>query len=69
MTHQQRVVEEKRNLDEKLEKLREFIFYNPKFKSMRAKERQLLIRQKSAMTAYSHELRDRLETFESEDEE
>lgn len=32
--YQQRVVEEKSELDEKLEKLRDFIFHNPVFRTL-----------------------------------
>lgn len=63
--YQQRVVEEKRELDEKLEKLRDFIFHNAVFRTLPPRERQLLVRQQTAMATYSRVLRERIETFET----
>ena len=66
--YQQRVVEEKSELDEKLEKLRDFIFHNSVFRTLPPRERQLLVRQQTAMATYSRVLRERIETFEGDEE-
>lgn len=65
--YQQRVVEEKSELDEKLEKLRDFIFHNPVFRTLPSRDRHLLVRQQAAMAVYSRVLRERIETFEGEE--
>jgi hypothetical protein len=60
--HQQRVVDEKADLDEKIEKLGLF-FATPTFTSLPAEEQSRLRQQQHAMTAYSCILRERIEAF------
>ena len=62
---QQRVVEEKKELDEKLEKLRDFL-KSKAFLKLRAEDdiaASLLVEQELAMTTYSFVLKDRIEHF------
>jgi hypothetical protein len=61
--HQQRVVDEKAELDEKLGKLHDFIQGNPIFKSLPEDEQKLLCRQDLVMAEYSQILCERIETF------
>ena len=60
--HQQRVVDEKRELDERLKKLSEF-FSNPIFHGLPEEERSRLSRQRRAMTTYSDILGERIAAF------
>ena len=62
--HQQRVVDEKAELDERLRKLREFIHSSPIFGLLPGPERDRLHRQQTAMEAYSGILGERIEAFE-----
>ena len=61
--HQQRVVDEKKELDEKLDKLKAFIETNPTFKSLLADERGRLGRQFDVMAEYSSILSQRIAAF------
>jgi len=63
--YQERVVEEKRELDEKLAKLREFIV-GEAFASVDENEQVRLKAQESAMTVYSSILGDRISNFKEE---
>ena len=61
--HQQRVMDEKTQLDEKLDKLKAFIEASPVFKSLHADERGRLGRQFDAMAEYSSILSQRIAAF------
>ena len=61
--HQQRVVDEKTELDEKLAKLGEFIESSPIFAGLPDGERKRLVRQKSCMGEYSEILGERIAAF------
>lgn len=62
--HQQRLVDEKRELDEKLEKLRAFCSKScGVFDSLPTEEKQRLTEQEGHMAAYSDVLRRRIEAF------
>ena len=60
--HQQRVVDEKLQLDEKLEKLNNF-FMNPIFKTLNVEEQDRLIVQSHYMAQYSRILKERIDCF------
>lgn len=60
--YQQRVVDEKSELDDKLDKLAKFIG-SPSFTSLDKEEQMLLICQKVAMRIYSTILEDRITAF------
>lgn len=60
---QQRVVDEKRELDAKLASLREFIDRSPKFHEVDESERERLERQASLMRRYSEVLGERIGAF------
>lgn len=62
--HQQRVIDEKAELDERIGKLREFICSSPIFKQLPDPERGRLYRQQTAMEAYSGVLGERIAAFE-----
>ena len=62
--HQQRVIDEKAELDGRLGKLREFICSSPIFKQLPGPERGRLYRQQTAMEAYSDVLGERIAAFE-----
>ena len=61
--HQQRVVNEKKELDEKLDSLKAFIETSPIFKSLPADERGRLGKQFDVMAAYSRILSQRIAAF------
>lgn len=61
--HQQRVVDEKKELDEKLDRLKAFIDTNPIFKTLPDDERKRLRRQFDAMAEYSSILSQRVAAF------
>lgn len=61
--HQQRVVDEKRELNEKLDKLKAFIETSSIFKSLTADERGRLGKQFDAMAEYSSILSQRISAF------
>lgn len=61
--HQQRVVDEKSELDEKLTKLGEFINSSPIYTGLPEAERERLVRQKSCMGEYSEILGERIAAF------
>ena len=63
--HQQRVVDEKADLDEKIVKLSDFILVNPLFNALPSPERGRMYRQHTAMRAYSAVLGERIEGFQS----
>jgi hypothetical protein len=60
---QQRVIDEKKELDEKLDKLKVFIATSPVFASLSADVRNLLGRQFDAMADYSGILAQRIALF------
>lgn len=62
LPHQERVVVEKKELDEKLEKLKTF-FDNPIYKSLNESERELLYKQSRFMQGYSDILGVRIANF------
>lgn len=62
LTHQERVVEEKRLLDEKLDKLREFV-KGSVFKTIDEVEQTRLMRQEVIMGMYSGVLAERIVAF------
>jgi hypothetical protein len=61
--HEQRVVEEKRELDERLNKLLMFIGANPLFKELTERERARLEHQAGIMNEYSRVLKERIAEF------
>lgn len=61
--HQERVVNEKKELDEKLDKLKAFIDTSPTFKGLHEDERGRLNRQFDVMAEYSSILSQRIEAF------
>lgn len=61
--HQQRVVDEKKDLDDKLDKLKAFIETNPVFKTLHEDERGRLNRQFDVMAEYSGILGQRIAAF------
>ncbi|MBT9513249.1 MAG: hypothetical protein IV104_12960 [Acidovorax sp.] len=61
--HQQRVVDEKRELDERLSKLDAFILDNPLYLQLSTDEQDRLSRQSKAMAAYSGILDERIAHF------
>lgn len=61
--HQERVVKEKAELDEKLSKLRLF-FTSDTFAMVNVEEQERLRRQESAMHTYSEILGERIDRFE-----
>lgn len=61
--HQQRVVEEKKELDEKLDKLKAFIETSSVFKALPADECGRLGKQFDAMAEYSSILSQRIAAF------
>lgn len=61
--HQQRVVDEKKELDEKLDKLKAFIETNPIFNNLPDDERGRLGRQFDVMEEYSRILSQRISAF------
>lgn len=65
--HQQRVVEEKAALDEKI-KLLDAFFLDPIFNNLTKKEQGRLARQSAWMTGYSNVLAERIEAFGEEEE-
>lgn len=62
--YQQRVVDEKRELDEKLSKLFSFMQTNPAFHGLPNAEQERLTRQSSLMAQYSMVLGERIAAFE-----
>ena len=63
--HQQRVIEEKADLDAKIAKLADFIVLSAAYKHLGYAEKDRLNRQHAAMRTYSGVLRERIEAFES----
>ena len=61
--HQQRVIDEKKELNEKLSKLKTFIEVSPIFKSLHPDERNRLKHQFDVMTEYSNILSQRITAF------
>lgn len=61
--YQERVVEEKQCLDEKLEKLQMFIESNETFKTLQEAEQNRLHEQCSVMMRYSEILKERIANF------
>lgn len=60
--HQQRVVDETTELNEKLTKLRSF-FNNPIFRDLDQLEKERLSRQETVMTEYAKILSERIDAF------
>lgn len=63
LPHQQRVVDEKSELDEKLIRLNQFIAKSPIFQDLDDAEKSRLIAQKAHMEGYSDILRERIHAF------
>ena len=63
LPHQQRVVDERTELEDKRRKLAEFIDANPIFHTLTLPERGRLSRQLRAMNEYSMILQDRIYAF------
>jgi len=63
LPHQQRVIDEKTELFDKIEKLEAFIKTNPIFGQMELQDQQLLEEQLKHMNAYWNVLRQRVESF------
>ena len=61
--HQQRVVDEKTELDDKLSKLEDFVCRNPLYLSLDGEEQERLMRQKFLMGEYSVVLGERIAAF------
>ena len=61
--HQQRVIDEKGELDERLSKLDAFILDNPLFLQLSGSEQERLARQSKAMAIYSGILGERIAAF------
>lgn len=64
-THQQLVVDEKRELDERLAKLDAFILDNPIWTTLDDDEKERMARQSKAMAQYSQVLGERVAAFGS----
>lgn len=65
--HEQRVVDEKQALSEKMIALVQFINASPIFAGLNAKDRELLRQQRDAMMDYHQVLEARIERFASPD--
>ena len=63
--HQQRVIEEKADLDAKIARLADFIVLSDAYKRLGPAEKGRLHRQHTHMLAYSGVLLERIEAFES----
>ncbi len=61
--HQQRVVDEKSELDTKIEALQKFIAGSPIFTGLPEEEKERLVRQESCMSEYSSILAERIAAF------
>jgi len=61
--YQQRVVEERTDLDKRMDKLADFIDLSPKFDTLSSVERGRLHRQLEHMRSYSRVLDERIEAF------
>ena len=62
--HQQRVVQERLELKDRLDKLLAFIDSNPTFKTLDAAEQGRLTRQNNAMVEYLHCLEERIAAWQ-----
>lgn len=62
--HEQRVVDEKKELDEKMDKLDKFIQSNPLYGTLAKEDQKLLERQYKAMDTYSYILGQRIAKFQ-----
>lgn len=62
LPHQQRVLDEKAELDERLKKLSAFVITDA-FNRLDSTDRELLLEQEDAMTTYSDVLARRIENF------
>ena len=58
-----KVVDEFKELNDKVEKLWKFVHNNPKFNELDKTERKLLLRQLTGMSTYLEALEDRLEYY------
>ena len=67
LPHQQRVIDEKRKLDDKVKKLIQFIHTNPTFESLDPSEQERLKEQCETMWKYSEILGKRIEAFPVQD--
>jgi hypothetical protein len=68
LPHQERVVQEKKELDEKLVKLTEFIGLSSKFRGLDSNEKARLYRQHKHMMDYSMVLGERIDAFTKDGE-
>jgi hypothetical protein len=67
--HQERVLDEYAELDERLEKLHVYIEDAPIFWSLNKVDQRLLFDQRAAMTVYRDILRERIKNFPKENHE
>jgi len=63
LPHQQRVIDEKRELDDKAKKLSDFIELNPMFETIDEAEKERMTLQKNIMWKYSEILGLRIAAF------
>lgn len=63
LAHQQRVIDEKAALDEKIAALHKFLYFNPIFETISTEERKWLRLQRDVMLRYSYILEKRIELF------
>ena len=63
LPHQQRIVDEKSELDEKINKLQQFIETNDLFKDLHPAEKNDLVQQGNIMLNYSSVLQRRINRF------
>ena len=61
--HEERVIIEKKELDEKIDKLKAFIMENPVFKRLSIEEQKRLNQQYDIMIQYSKILNERINAF------
>ena len=61
--HQERVVEEKKELDSKLNRLKDFIQTSPQFEKLPLDEQERLTSQERVMSEYSNILQARIDAF------
>lgn len=61
--HQQRVIDEKAELEDRLLKLQQFICKSPVFESLSGAEKELLREQAQVMDQYNDILKERIELF------
>lgn len=63
LPHQERVILEKKELDDKIDKLSKFIYINNAFDDLEKVEKESLIKQLNVMKEYSSVLQERIWRF------